>query len=253
MSPRGTDAGVCEQRGNRYNSSSPQRFRRRNGAIRTSRVLHIIAEVSEALSLTNEPGLLANAALDALTGALGVECAWLQTADGGALRLAAARGLTPAMEAQLTGLGQRHPLRQAVLGRGETVAFPDLTARGATVPAAFKQAGLRWLVAAPLMTHRAGGILGVASRHRKTYDKDLPSLVRVIGGLVAGALQQARLGGPMATGPAPRCERPTAGGGEPAPRQELSVPGVPSLHREDPLFQHHKHRMALFRQEHGEP
>jgi transcriptional regulator with GAF, ATPase, and Fis domain len=210
-------------------------------AINTSRVLSIIAELNEALSLTNEPGLLANAALDALTSLLGVECAWLQTADGGALRLAAGRGLTPAMEAQLTALGQRHPLRQAVLGRGETACFPDLTARAAAVPAAFRQAGLRWLVAAPLMTHRAGGILGVASAHRKTYDRDLPSLVRVMGGMVGGALQKVRLGAPA------------AGGGETAERSEPATPTASRTPREDSFFQRHKHRMALFRHEHGEP
>lgn len=174
---------------------------------------------------------------------LGAECTWLQTADNGGLRLAAGRGLTPAMEAQLTGLGRAHPLRQMVLGRGETASFPDLASADGAVPAAFRQAGLRWLVAAPLMTHRAGGILGVASVRRKTYDRDLPTLVRTVGGMIGGALQRARLD----TLPAPDPDVEIA----PPPGPPAPEPSRPP--REETFFERHRRRMALFRSAHAEP
>ncbi len=229
--------------------------------------------MNEALSLTNEPGLLANAALDVMTGVLGVECAWLQTSDEGTLLLAAGRGLTPAIEAQLTGLDQRNPLRQAVMGHGETAAFPDLSNRNASVPPAFRRAGLRWLVAAPLMTHRAAGIVGVASGNRKKYDKELPSLVRVLGGMIGGALQKVRLGAPVALSErtASCCELSVVGADQPVSRSEpvpspepvsrpepaqplepMALLALPAP-REDSFFQRHKRRMALFRLEHGLP
>jgi hypothetical protein len=57
----------------------------------------------------------------------------------------------------------------------------------------FHRAGIRWLIAVPLMTYRVHGILGAASRYRNRLDKHTPDLIMVTGRLIATALVKTNL------------------------------------------------------------
>jgi hypothetical protein len=171
--------------------------------------------------------------LDTLSQVMGIECCWIQTDEGARYpRLAAERGFTPEMRAELAAMDTDHGFTGDVIGRGHRVIIPDLSADGAYGLGSFRRAGFKWLIAVPLMTYRVHGILGIASRRRKLLRKETPELVMVIGGLIGTALSKSRLsrGPTKEKKPAPAADSARVEGG-----------------RQERPFETHQRRMKRFR------
>jgi hypothetical protein len=150
--------------------------------------------MNEILSLTNEPDKLVHTALDTLSQTLGIECCWIQTINdrkGQKLTLSADQGFTDAMRAKITAMGLNDDFAGQIIGMGHKIIIPDLSTGEAYGLGAFQAAGYKWVAAVPLMTYRAWGLLGTASKNKKLLDKDTAELIMVIGGLIANALSKA--------------------------------------------------------------
>jgi hypothetical protein len=162
--------------------------------IKTESVFSAIREINEILSLTNEPDKLLNTALDTLSQTLSLECCWIQTISdrkNQKLSLSADRGFTDAMRSEITKMGLNHDFAGQIIGMGHKIIIPDLSNDGAYGLGSFPASGYKWLAAVPLMTYRAWGLLGTASKNKKLLDKDTAELIMVIGGLIANALSKA--------------------------------------------------------------
>jgi hypothetical protein len=125
----------------------------------------------------------------------GIECLWIQTSDGKnqPLLLAAERGFSDEMRAEITAMDLGHSFSGEVLGQGGKIIIPNLNHDGMYGLDTFRQAGYHWLVAVPLMTYRACGIMGIASKKKSLLDDEMPELMGVVGGLIANALIKAHL------------------------------------------------------------
>jgi transcriptional regulator with GAF, ATPase, and Fis domain len=216
------------------------------------------------LSLSNEPEKLANMALDTLSQVLGVDCCWIQTiADKKQkkLTLAAERGFSPEIRREIAGMDMGHVFSEQVIGLGHIITIPDLSNDGLYGIPSFRNTGFKWLVAVPLMTYRAHGILGAASRDRKLLHKDTPDLIMTIAGLIAAALMKADL-----SKSAPEPERPVS---DPTPelkketapeitleetiivvKPDRTLANQPAKHA-DGAFHSHAKKMEVFRRSHG--
>jgi hypothetical protein len=133
--------------------------------------------------------------LDTISQVLKAECCWIQTTNSGKgpLSLVAHRGLSPEMEAEIAAMAIDHDFSEVVIGTGQKIVIPDLSHDGKYGLSSFGSAGYRWLIAVPLLTYRVFGLMGVASRYKKHFQKETPELARVIGGLIASALNKAEL------------------------------------------------------------
>jgi hypothetical protein len=158
----------------------------------------VIREINETLSLTNEPQKLINTALDTLSQVLNIECCWIQTIrdrKNQLLSLAADRGFSDKMRSEVASMDLTHDFCGQIIGAGHKIIIPDLNNDGAYGLPSFRAAGYKWLVAVPLMTYRAWGLLGTASKNKKLLEKDTADLIMVIAGLIANALSKAHLSG----------------------------------------------------------
>jgi hypothetical protein len=216
------------------------------------------------LSLSSEPQRFLNMTLDALIQVLEIECCWIQTINPGerALQLAAERGFNSEMRRQLSSMDLGHHFSQHTIGAGNYLIIPDISVDGRYGLSSFRSAGYRWLVAAPLMTYRVHGVLGIASRRKKRLHKETADLVMVIAGLIGTALNRTGLsrGSPVSDKPEPPPEK--EGRPDPVvPREEMpspapvsTTPDVPP--EENPVkpaegaFRDHAHRMKSFRDLH---
>ena len=166
--------------------------------IKTENVFSVIREINEILSLTNEPDKLVNTALDTLAQILAIECCWIQTIGDRKkqkLTLAAERGFTEAMKAEITAMDLTHEFTGQIIGMGHKITIPDLSNDGRYGLESFGKAGYKWAAAVPLMTYRCWGLLGTASKSRKLLKKDTPELIMVIGGLIAHAWSKSQMTG----------------------------------------------------------
>ncbi len=164
--------------------------------IRTDSVFTTIREINEILSLTNEPDKLVNMVLDTLSQVLKIECCWIQTINEKRhqqLLLAAERGFSDKMRREISSMDTTHGFSEQIIGRGHNVVIPDLYNDGVYGLSSFRTAGYRWLVAAPLMTYRVHGLLGIASRDKKLFHKETADLLRVIASLIGTALNKTYL------------------------------------------------------------
>jgi hypothetical protein len=162
--------------------------------INNKNVFATIREVSETLSLSNEPDKLANMALDTVAQVLGVDCCWIQTISDRKhkkLNLAAERGFSPEMRQEIGTMDLSHSFSEQIIGLGHKIIIPDLSNDGLYGIPSFKNTGYKWLVAVPLMTYRAHGILGTASRNRKLLKKETADLIMTIAGIIATSLSKA--------------------------------------------------------------
>ena len=162
----------------------------------TKSVFTTIREISEILSLSNEPDKLANMALDTLSQVLGVDCCWLQTISDRRhkkLNLAAERGFSPEMRQEIGTMDLSHAFSEQIIGMGHKIVIPDLSNDGLYGLPSFNKNGYKWMVAVPLMTYRAHGILGTASSNRKLLKKDTADLIMTIAGMIAASLSKANL------------------------------------------------------------
>lgn len=132
--------------------------------------------------------------MDALFQVLGIECCWIQTIsdrENQKLALAAERGFSPDMKSEISAMDLTHKFTGQIIGICNKIVIPDLNNDGLYGLASFRKAGYRWLVAVPLMTYRAYGLLGAASKNKRLMDKDTARLIMVIGGLIANSLGKA--------------------------------------------------------------
>jgi hypothetical protein len=134
--------------------------------------------------------------LDTLSQVLKIECCWIQTINERKhkrLLLAAERGFSDKMRLEVSSMDTSHGFSNQIIGLGHNIVIPDLYNDGVYGLSSFRTAGYRWLVAAPLMTYRVHGILGIASRDKKLLHKETADLVMVIAGLIGTALNKTYL------------------------------------------------------------
>jgi len=216
------------------------------------------------LSLSNEPQKLLNMTLDTLAQVLEIECCWVQTINARkrSLHLAAERGFDSEMQREMSTMDMSHHLSEQVVGLGNEIIIPDLSNDGYYGLSSFQAAGYKWLVAAPLMTYRVHGVLGIASRNKKRLRKETADLVMVIAGLIGTALNKAGLSQEL---PAPeKKEQPASEESHEkpvTPRKESPIlihkPSAPHVPPEkhavkpvDGTFNKHAHKMKTFRRLH---
>lgn len=196
------------------------------------------------MSLSNEPDKLANMALDTLSRVLDIECCWIQTINDRGhkkLLLAAEHGFSPEMRREVAAMDTDHRFSEQIIGLGHKIIIPDLSHDGRYNLPSFRDTGYKWLVAVPLMTYRAHGILGTASRNRKRLQKDTADLIMVIAGLIATSLSNLYL------------SRQPSGAGKPINSPNPDVKEEPVTFEKkpevasSPSYQHHaKHSDGAF-------
>lgn len=147
------------------------------------------------LALSNEPQQLVEMVLDKLLHLLKVDYSWVQLvgSEDRKLRLVASRGSTPEMTLMVGLTDSQRILGERVLV-GLKVVIPDLSRDGKDGLSSFGLAGLRSLTAVPIRTYHTQGVIGVASRTKKSLDGEAAELLMTVAGLVGATLNVAELG-----------------------------------------------------------
>ena len=202
--------------------------------------------------------------LDTLAQVLKTECCWVQTisARRRSLHLAANRGFTPEMQQEISAMDLSQPFSEQIVGLGNEIVIPDLSNDGRYGLSSFRNAGYKWLVAAPLMTYRVHGVLGVASQNKRRLRKETADLIMVIAGLIGTALNKAGLSqkSPAEEKPEPapdkesRKDPVTPHEETPTPTDKSTPPPAPTekhvVKPADGAFHKHAHKMKSFRSSH---
>ena len=133
--------------------------------------------------------------LDTLLEVLKIDCCWVQLLDSERhqLSLAAYRGFTPDMERETGSLDLGWSFSNQVAGVGQKIVIPDLYRDREHSLLSFRKGGIRWLVAVPVRTYRVQGIMGIASRSRKLFNREIADLLMVIASLFGVAIDKANL------------------------------------------------------------
>jgi hypothetical protein len=177
------------------------------------------------------------------------------------LLLEAEHGFSPEMRREIESMGMDHSFSEQIIGLGHKIIIPDLSHDGLYGLPSFRTTGYRWLVAVPLMTYRAHGILGTASRNRKLLKKDTADLIMVIAGMIAASLSKAYLSPKVSAlentikAPAPEVNKePETIKTKPEKPVNITAPMIPprSKHSEHPdgAFHSHARKMDSFRKSH---
>jgi len=155
-------------------------------------ILHIISEVSEALSLSNEPKQLVDMVLDTLLEVLNIECCWVQllSSESRELRLVACHGFTEDMKREIDSMGLGQSFAKQIAGLGDKIFIPDLSRDKKYGLSSFSKAGYRLLVAVPLMTYRIQGVMGIAARTKQWPHAETTELLMIIGKLLGMAVDK---------------------------------------------------------------
>jgi transcriptional regulator with GAF, ATPase, and Fis domain len=124
-----------------------------------------------------------------------LDCCWVQLVTLGSkkLPLAASRGFTPAMRREMAAIDLEHRLSNEIIGLGHRVIIPNLSRDGRYDISFLKKAGFYSLIAVPIMTYRVHGMMGLAFRVRRRFDKDFTDLIAVIANLLGMALNKSAL------------------------------------------------------------
>jgi signal transduction protein with GAF and PtsI domain len=183
--------------------------------------------------------------LDTLCQVLKTECCWVQTINvrDRALSLVAQRGFSAEMKLEMASLDINHRFSEQTVGLGNEIIIPDLSNDGLYGLSSFRRAGFKWLVAAPLMTYRVHGVLGIASLKKKHFGKETAELTRVIAGLIGTALNKSWLS---------QKSRSPDKSARPATKETPSAPSpsdVPESPQEG-AFHKHARKMKSFRNSH---
>jgi len=205
--------------------------------INTKNVFSTIREISEILSLSNEPDKLANMALDTLSQVLEVDCCWIQTISDRRhkkLNLVAERGFSLEMRQEIGTMDLSHAFSEQIIGMGHKIVIPDLSSEGLYGLSSFNKNGYKWMIAVPLMTYRAHGILGTASRNRKLLKKDTADLIMTIAGMIAASLSKANLSRSTPTAEKPASEPAPLVREEPKAAVKKPAPEPAALAKEEP-------------------
>lgn len=159
------------------------------------KILRVISEVNEAISVSNGHRNVLTTVLDSLSEAFKVECCWVQRVNPTSqkLVLASQRGFTPAMKWELNTSDAGQYFNNLVSRYGHKIVVHHLSRQNEVDLKSFRMARLRSLVAVPITTYRIGGILGMASHKKKQFGQDTAELLAVIAGMIGTALEKAEL------------------------------------------------------------
>ncbi len=163
--------------------------------MRKKRILSVINEIIETLSLSNKPRQLLETTLDTLINIRNIHSCWIQLLlpERDKLQLTACRNFSKNMTKELNQLNSMNGINGHVYGLGNNLHISDLAKDTKFGFSSFKEAGLLSVAMVPLRTYHTRGILGVASRARDVFDKDFIDVLLLIGNLVCAALDKADL------------------------------------------------------------
>ncbi len=163
--------------------------------MRKKRILSIINEISETLSLSNKPRQLLETTLDTLMNIRNIHSCWIQLLlpERDKLQLSASRNFSRNMTRELNQLDSMNGISGHVYGLGNNLQISDLAKDTRFGFSSFKEAGLLSVAMVPLRTYHTKGILGVASHARDVFDNDFIDVLLLIGNLVCAALDKADL------------------------------------------------------------
>jgi len=163
--------------------------------MRKKRILFIINEIVEALSLSNKTRQLLDTTLDTLMNTENIHSCWIQLLlpEKNKLKLAACRNFSKKMTSELNLLNSMEGIDGHVFGLGNNISISNLPNDTRFGLSSFVEAGLCSVAIVPLRTYHTRGILGVASRVRDYFNKDFIDVLLLIGNLVCAALDKANL------------------------------------------------------------
>jgi GAF domain-containing protein len=161
------------------------------------KILRIISEVNEAISLTNGHRKILVTVLDTLSEVFNVDCCWVQLVSPVDQRfvLGAHRGFTGVMEWEISSSESAQDLGNLVARLGHKVVISHLSRQDTVDLKSFRMARLRSLVAVPIRTYRTSGLLGIASHMKKQFGQDCADLLAVTASMIGAALDKANLYG----------------------------------------------------------
>ena len=84
-----------------------------------------------------------------------------------------------------------HALASEIVGFGNPAIIPDLNRDGRYEMSFFEANGFRSLIAVPIFTYRVGGILGVAYRTKKRFNRDYAGLLAAVAGMLGMAYDKS--------------------------------------------------------------
>jgi len=163
--------------------------------MRKKKILFIISEIIEALSLSNKPHQLLDTTLDTLMNTKNIHSCWIQLLlpERNKLQLTAHRNFSKMMTKEINQMNSMNGIDGHVFGLGNSIHISDLANDTKFGLISFKEAGLLSVVMVPLRTYHTRGILGVASCVRDVFDKDFVDVLLLIGNLICAALDKADL------------------------------------------------------------
>ena len=97
------------------------------------------------------------------------------------------------MRREMASIDLEHRLSNEIIGLGHRVVIPNLSRDGRYDISFLKKAGFYSLIAVPIMTYRVHGMMGLAFRVRRRFDKDFSDLIAVIANLLGMALNKSAL------------------------------------------------------------
>ena len=97
------------------------------------------------------------------------------------------------MRREMATIDLEHRLSNEIIGLGHRVVIPNLSRDGRYDISFLKKAGFYSLIAVPIMTYRVHGMMGLAFRVRRRFDKDFTDLIAVIANLLGMALNKSAL------------------------------------------------------------
>jgi hypothetical protein len=97
------------------------------------------------------------------------------------------------MRREMASMDLGHCFSNEIVGQGHKIIVNNLSKDGNYDIALFEKAGFRSLIAVPIMTYRIHGIMGVAYRVRKRFNRDFPELLTVIANLIGMSLNKSML------------------------------------------------------------
>ncbi len=161
------------------------------------KILRIISEVNEAISLSNGHRNVLATVLDTLSEVFNADCCWVQLVSPADQRfiLGAHRGFTGVMEWEISSSESAQDLGNLVARFGHKIVISHLSHQDTVDLKSFRMARLRSLVAVPITTYRTSGLLGIASHKKKQFGQDCADLLAVTAGMIGAALDKANLYG----------------------------------------------------------
>ncbi len=159
------------------------------------KILRIISEVNEAISLSNGHRNILTTVLDTLSEVFNADCGWVQMVSPADQRLvlAAHRGFIGIMQWEISSSESTQDFGNLVARFGHKIVVSHLSRQDTVDLKSFRMARLRSLVAVPITTYRTSGVLGIASSKKNQFGQDSAELLAVIASMIGTALDKAKL------------------------------------------------------------